>query len=51
MPQDAPFPDASHEVALAVRELMPTLKRQALVALGIITPLPSSLPPSPPPCF
>lgn len=37
MPQDAPFPDASHEVALAVRELMPTLKRQALVALGIIT--------------
>jgi hypothetical protein len=37
MPQDAPLPDASTEVALAVRALMPTLKRQSMVAVGIIT--------------
>ena len=37
MPQDAPPPDASHEVALAVRALMPTLKGQAVAAIGIIT--------------
>ena len=37
MPQDAPAPDASSEVALAVRALMPALKRQATVAVGIIT--------------
>ena len=37
MPQDAPSPDASTEVALAVRALMPALKRQSMVAVGIIT--------------
>lgn len=37
MPQDTPPPDASTEVALAVRALMPALKRQAAIATGIIT--------------
>ncbi|MBP9046805.1 MAG: hypothetical protein WAT35_01020 [Tabrizicola sp.] len=37
MPQDAVPPDASSEVALAVRALMPVLKRQATLAVGIIT--------------
>jgi hypothetical protein len=37
MTQDAAPPDASSEVALAVRALMPALKRQATVAVGIIT--------------
>ncbi len=37
MPQDTSPPDASTEVAIAVRELMPTLKRQAAIAVGIIT--------------
>lgn len=37
MPQDAAPPDASSEVALAVRALMPALKRQATLAVGIIT--------------
>lgn len=36
-PPDAPPPDASTEVALAVRALMPALKRQSMVAVGIIT--------------
>lgn len=36
-PPDAPSPDASTEVALAVRALMPALKRQSMVAVGIIT--------------
>lgn len=37
MSQDASPPDASSEVALAVRALMPALKRQAGIAVGIIT--------------
>jgi hypothetical protein len=37
MPQDTAPPDASSEVALAVRALMPALKRQATLAVGIIT--------------
>ena len=37
VPSDAPLPDASTEVALAVRALMPALKRQSMVAVGIIT--------------
>lgn len=37
MPQDAPQPDASGEVALAVRSLMPGLKRQATLAVALIT--------------
>lgn len=37
MPQDAPIPDASTEVAQAVRSLMPALKRQSMLAVGIIT--------------
>ncbi|MBN8629247.1 MAG: hypothetical protein J0L76_00155 [Rhodobacterales bacterium] len=37
MPQDTPPPDASTEVAVAVRALMPALKRQAAIATGIIT--------------
>lgn len=37
MPQDAPQSDTTSEVALAVRNLMPTLKRQATIAVVIIT--------------
>jgi len=37
MPQDTSPPDASTEVAVAVRELMPALKRRAALAIGIIT--------------
>lgn len=37
MTQDTPPPDASTEVALAVRALIPALKRQAAIATGIIT--------------
>lgn len=37
MTEDAPLPDASHEVALAVRALMPAIKGQAVTAVGIIT--------------
>lgn len=37
MPQDAPIPDASTEVAQAVRALMPALKRQSMLAVGIIS--------------
>jgi hypothetical protein len=37
MSQDDSPPDASSEVALAVRALMPALKRQGAVAVGIIT--------------
>ena len=37
MPQDKSPPDASTEVAVAVRELMPALKRRAALAIGIIT--------------
>jgi heme/copper-type cytochrome/quinol oxidase subunit 4 len=37
MPQDAPQSDATAEVALAVRSLMPNLKRQATLAVAIIT--------------
>lgn len=37
MPQDAPQTDATDEVALAVRNLMPKLKRQATLAVAIIT--------------
>lgn len=36
MPQDTPPPDASTEVALAVRALMPALRRQATIATGMI---------------
>lgn len=37
MPQDAPHSDTTSDVALAVRNLTPTLKRQATFALVIIT--------------
>ena len=37
MPDQPPPSDATGEVALAVRALMPALKRQAAVAVGIIT--------------
>ena len=37
MPPDASQTDATSEVALAVRDLMPTLKRQAALAVAIIT--------------
>ncbi len=37
MPDEPPPSDTTSEVALAVRALMPTLKRQAAVAVGIIS--------------
>ena len=37
MTEPAPIPDATTEVALAVRALLPGLRRQAILATTIIT--------------